>query len=220
MEGNGWRKVAIYARVSTGRQEQSLEEQVRLLKEYCERQGHEVVDIFQETASGAKDDRIELNKMMHEVEMNRNQFDMVVVQKFDRFSRSLQSLINNIEFLRGHNVDFISVLDNVETNTPQGKLMFHIIGALAEFERSLIRERTKIGMERAKREGIVCHRPRKGVDVDRVIDLYNNGVKMREIAGIYKCSQVTLWNRLNEAGVVRKLDKLEKKENYLYANEN
>jgi DNA invertase Pin-like site-specific DNA recombinase len=213
---DGGRKVAIYARVSTGKQEQSLEEQVRILEEYCSRNDFEVVDIFQETASGAKDDRTELLKMMHEVEMLRNHFNTVVVQKFDRFSRSLQSLINNIEFLREHKVDFISIMDGVDTTTPQGKLMFHITGAFAEFERNLIRERTKIGMERARREGLMCHRPRKSVDVDRVMQLYNSGVKMGEIARIYKCSQVTIWNRLNEAGVVKKLDKLEKKEEYRY----
>jgi DNA invertase Pin-like site-specific DNA recombinase len=213
---DGGRKVAIYARVSTGKQEQSLDEQVRILEDYCRRNDFEVLDIFQETASGAKDDRTELSKMMHEVEMLRNQFNTVVVQKFDRFSRSLQSLINNIEFLREHKVDFISVMDGVDTTTPQGKLMFHITGAFAEFERNLIRERTKIGMDRARREGLICHRPRKSVDVDRVIALYNSGVKMGEIARIYKCSQVTLWNRLNEAGVVKRLDKLEKKEEYRY----
>ena len=96
--------------------------------------------------------------------------------------------------------------------------MFHIFGALAEFERGLIRERTKIGIERAKREGILCNRPKKEIDVDKVIKLYNNGVILKDIAKVNNMSTVTLWKRLDEAGVVhdRKLHKMEPKDDYHY----
>lgn len=217
VEPNGRAKVAIYARVSTGKQDQSLEEQTRILKEHCERMDFEIMEVYSEIASGAKDDRKEYNNLMHEVEMYRNKFDTVIVWKLDRFSRSLQSLINSIEFLKEHNVNFVSVTDHIETTTPTGKLLFHIIGALAEFERSLIRERTKIGMDRARRNGILCNRPKKEVDVDRVISLYNTGnIKMKEIAKMFGISTVTLWKRLDEAGVEKHLHKLEKTENYRY----
>lgn len=215
---NGRRKVTIYARVSTGKQEQSLEEQIRLIKEYCEKNNFEIVSIYSETASGAKEDRKEFNTLMHEIELYKNQFDTIVVLKLDRFSRSLQSLVNSIAFLEERKVHFVSVLDAIETTTPAGKLIFHIFGALAEFERGLISERTKIGIERAKREGIVCHRPKKEIDVEKVIDLYNKGVALKNIAKINDISTVTLWNRLKEAGVVhdRKLHKMESNENYRY----
>lgn len=217
VEPNGNKKVAIYARVSTGKQDQSLDEQIRLIREYCDRNDFEVLEIYSETASGAKDDRKGYNDLMHEVEMNKNLFNTVVVFKLDRFSRSLQSLINSIEFLKERNVNFVSIQDNIETTTPSGKLMFHIFGALAEFERSLIRERTKIGIDRAKREGIVCHRPKKEIEVERVISLYNSGnVMFKEIARMYGISTVTLWKRLKEAGVKKHLHKLEKDENYRY----
>ena len=215
---NGRRKVAVYARVSTGKQEQSLDEQIRLVKEYCERNNFDVYEIYSEIASGAKEDRKEFNGLMHEVEMRTNLFDAIVVLKLDRFSRSLRSLVNSIDFLKDRKVDFISIQDNIETTTPAGKLMFHIFGALAEFERGLIRERTKIGIERAKREGILCNRPKKGIDVDKAIKLYNSGVILKDIAKINNMSTVTLWKRLDEGGVVhdRKLHKMEQDEKYRY----
>jgi DNA invertase Pin-like site-specific DNA recombinase len=214
---NGGRKVAIYARVSTGKQDQSLEEQTRLIKEWCTRQNYEIIDVYSETGSGAKEDRKEYNNLMHEVEMYRNKFDTIVVWKLDRFSRSLQSLVNSIDFLKKREVDFVSISDNIETTTPAGKLMFHIFGALAEFERDLIHERTKIGIDRAKREGIVCNRPKKVVDIDRVITLYNSGnAQFKEIARMYGISTVTLWKRLKEGGVEKHLHKLERGEKYRY----
>jgi len=217
-DGNGRRKVAIYARVSTGKQDDSLDEQIRLIREYCKRNDFEIYKVFSETASGAKEDRKEFNGLMHEVEMRTNSFDAIVVLKLDRFSRSLQSLVNSIEFLKDRKVDFISIQDNIETTTPAGKLMFHIFGALAEFERGLIRERTKIGIERAKREGILCNRPKKGIDVDKAIKLFNNGVILKDIAKVNNISTVTLWKRLKEAGVVqdKKLHKMEIKDNFRY----
>ena len=217
-DGNGRRKVAVYARVSTGKQDDSLDEQIRLIKEYCKRSDFEIYKVYSETASGAKEDRKEFNGLMHEVEMRTNSFDAIVVLKLDRFSRSLQSLVNSIAFLKDRKVDFISIQDNIETTTPAGKLMFHIFGALAEFERGLIRERTKIGIERAKREGILCNRPKKAIDVDKAIKLYNNGVILKDIAKVNNMSTVTLWKRLKEAGVVqdKKLHKMEMKDNYRY----
>jgi len=217
-DGNGRRKVAIYARVSTGKQDDSLDEQIRLIQEYCERKNFEIYKVYSETASGAKEDRKEFNGLMHEVEMRTNSFDAIVVLKLDRFSRSLQSLVNSIEFLKDRKVDFISIQDNIETTTPAGKLMFHIFGALAEFERGLIRERTKIGIERARREGILCNRPKKQIDVDKAIKLFNNGVTLKDIAKVNNMSTVTLWKRLKEAGVMqdKKLHKMEIKDNYRY----
>ena len=213
-ENNGRRIAAIYARVSTGRQEQSLDEQIRLLEEYCERNEYEVYNIYSETASGAKDDRKEFNRLMDDVVDGREKlFSSVIVSKLDRFSRSLQSLINSIEILKDHDVNFISTEDNIETTTPAGKLMFHIFGALAEFERSLIRERTQIGIARAKREGLLCNRPKKEVDVEKAMKLYNNGISLKDIAKINNMSTVTLWKRFNDSGIVlnRKLMKMEQR---------
>mgnify|MGYP001024623132 CR=1 FL=1 len=196
-------KVGIYARVSTEKQEESLEEQVKILKEFCERSGHEIYNVYSETRSGAKGNREKFMELMRDIEARK--FDAVVVLKLDRFARSMLDLLTSVEKLKERGVDFISVNDHIETNTPQGKLIFHIMGALAEFERALIYERTKVGIERAKREGKVCHRPRKNINLDRVLDRYNKGIPLTEIAAIEHVSYSTLRNRLREAGV--KLDK-------------
>jgi len=195
-------KVGIYARVSTEKQEESLEEQVKILEEFCKRNGYEIYNVYSETRSGAKSKREKFMELMRDAEARK--FDAIVVLKLDRFARSLLDLLSSVEKLKAHGVDFISVNDHIETHTPQGKLIFHIMGALAEFERALIYERTKVGIERAKREGKVCHRPKKAVNLERVIDRYNKGIPLREIAAIEHVSYGTLQNRLREAGI--KLD--------------
>jgi site-specific DNA recombinase len=192
-------KVGIYARVSTEKQEESLDEQVRMLVEFCERSKYEVYKVYSETGSGAKSKREMFMELMRDVEANK--FNAVVVLKLDRFSRSMLDLLTSVERLKENGVDFISVNDHIETTTPQGKLIFHIMGALAEFERSLIYERTKVGIERAKREGKVCHRPRKDINIDRVVDRYKKGIPLTEIAAIEHVSYSTLRNRLRESGI-------------------
>ena len=192
-------KVGIYARVSTGKQDESLDEQIRSLVDYCEKRNYKIFKIYAETSSGAKSDRAMFMELMRDVEAKK--FDAVVVLKLDRFSRSMLDLLTNIERLKTNGIDFISVKDNIETVTAQGKLMLHIMGAFAEFERSLIYERTQVGIARAKREGKICHRPRKDINLDRLIDGYKNGMELTEIAAIEKVSVSTIWTRLREAGV-------------------
>lgn len=192
-------KVAVYARVSTSKQEESLEEQIETLKEYCARNNYDIYNIYAETISGAKRTREEFDKLMRDVESKK--FDAVVVLKLDRFSRSMLNLLDSMEKLKEHNVDFISVIDNMETTTAQGRLIFQIMGALSEFERTLIEARTKIGIERAKREGRICHRPRINVNMKRVKERLEQNIPLTEIAAVEKVSYGTLRNRLKEAGI-------------------
>jgi DNA invertase Pin-like site-specific DNA recombinase len=111
-------------------------------------------------------------------------------------------LLDTIETFKKHNVGFICADDPlINTTTPQGTLILQIMGALAEFERALIYERTKVGIERAKREGKVCHRPRKAINLNRVLDRYNKGIPLTEIAAIEHVSYNTLRNRLREEGI-------------------
>lgn len=192
-------KVAVYCRVSTSKQEESLDEQVRLLVEFCQRSQYKIYKTYSETSSGAKSDRPMFIELMGDVEAKK--FDAVVVLKLDRFSRSMLDLLTNVERLKENGVNFISVKDNIETHTAQGKLMFHLLGAFAEFERSLIRERTKVGIDRAKREGKICHRPRKRINIDRVIDKYKKGIPLTEIADLEAVCISTIRSRLREAGI-------------------
>ncbi|VXC97833.1 site-specific DNA recombinase; e14 prophage [Oceanicaulis sp. 350] len=136
-----------YARVSTRDQEAHL--QIDALSETgCER-------IFEEKASGAQRDRPELHRAIEYLRPG----DVLVVWKLDRLARSLRQLIETVEDLQEKGIGFISLTEGIDTTSPGGKLVFHIFGALAEFEREMIRERTKAGLKAAKVRGRKLGRP-------------------------------------------------------------
>ena len=189
-------KVGIYVRVSTEKQKESLGEQIRILEEFCRERSYVVYKVYREIVSGAGSKRKKLKELMADIE--KKKIEGVVALKLDRFSRSLKELIDMIGFLKAHNVAFICKEDQIDTNTPQGVFFFHVLGAVGEFERSLIRERTKEGIERAKREGKVCNRPRKDIDMSRVKEYLSKGLPITEIAAIEHVSYSTLRNRLRE----------------------
>lgn len=137
-----------YARVSTG--EQKMDLQLDALEEAgCER-------IYKEKTSGAAKSRPELEKCLDSL----REGDALVVWRLDRFGRSLKDLVGKMGALEEKGVDFMSVTEGVDTTTAQGKLTFHIFGALAEFERELARERTMAGLRAARERGRVGGRPR------------------------------------------------------------
>jgi DNA invertase Pin-like site-specific DNA recombinase len=126
--------------------------QTRELEEYCQRRGWEVAGCYVDTGvSGAKDSRPELNRLMSDA--HQRCFDAVLVWKLDRFGRSLRHLVNALAELEALGVAFVSLRDNLDLSTPSGRLMFQIIGAMGEFERSLIVERVKAGMRNARAKG-------------------------------------------------------------------
>jgi DNA invertase Pin-like site-specific DNA recombinase len=154
----GRTKAAIYARVSTNNNGQDPTMQTRELREYCERRGWQVADCYVETGiSGSKESRPELDRLMTDAHQRR--FDAVLVWKLDRFGRSLRHLVNALAELEALGVAFVSLRDNLDLSTPSGRLMFQIIGAMAEFERSLIVERVKAGMRNARAKGKRIGRP-------------------------------------------------------------
>lgn len=137
-------RIAIYARVSTDKQE--VENQVDKLKEYSKVRGWEVVDVYQDEAiSGRKASRPRLDEMKKHIKEGK--IKGVLVWKLDRIARSLKDMIYLGDFFRNHNCQFISYSNNIDTSSAEGKLMFHIIGAFAEFEADLVSERTKLSYE-------------------------------------------------------------------------
>lgn len=138
-----------YARVST------LDQNLNLQTDALDRAGCDKV--FTDTASGAIDNRQGLNDA---IEFCRSG-DSLVVWKLDRLGRSLRHLIDTINRLQSKGVEFVSLQESVDTTTSGGKLVFHVFGALAEFEREMIRERTKAGIKAARARGITTGRPRK-----------------------------------------------------------
>ena len=151
-------RAAIYARVSTTNG-QDPTVQTRELREYCQRRGWDVTGEYVDAGiSGAKDSRPELNKLNSDA--HRRQFDAVVVWKFDRFARSVSHLLRALETFQALGIEFVSLTEGVDTSTPAGKMVFTVLGAVAELERSLIRERVRAGLRNAKAKGKLVGRPR------------------------------------------------------------
>jgi len=130
--------------------------------------------------SGGKEQRPQLNRLMTAV--RRRQCDMVLVWRFDRFARSSRHLLNTLEEFRTLGVEFISFQEAIDTSTPSGKMVFSMVAAIAEFERSLIRERVMAGLDRARAHGRKLGRPKVQGDVARILQLRQEGRSLRQIA--------------------------------------
>ena len=127
-------RAAIYARVSTANNLQDPTMQTRELREYCERRGWTVAGEYVDVGiSGTKERRPELDRLL--ADAHRRRFDTILVWKLDRFGRSLRHLVNTLAELEARGIAFVSLRDNLDLSTPSGRLMFQIIGAMAEFER-------------------------------------------------------------------------------------
>lgn len=166
-------RAAIYCRVSTT--DQNADMQRAELLAYCERRGWTVAEVFvDEGVSGSKQSRPSLDRLLRAAK--RRLFDAVVVWKFDRFARSMKQLVNTLAEFDSLGVQFVSLHEQVDTSSPNGKLMFGIFAAFAEFERSLIIERTKSGIEAARRRGKHIGRPRVSVNADVIRGLRASGL--------------------------------------------
>ena len=170
----GRTRAAIYARVSTGHNGQDPTMQTRELEEYCERRGWELADSYIDNGiSGSKESRPELDRLMSDA--YRRRFDAVVVWKFDRFARSVSHLLRALETFKALGIDFVSLSEQVDTSTPTGKMVFIVLGAVAELERSLIAERVRAGIRNARAKGKRLGRPRVAVDASRIAVLRAQG---------------------------------------------
>ncbi len=173
------KSVAIYARMSTSRQKVDL--QLEELKKLIRRSGWKLYKVYVDEGFSGKDTkRPAFNKMM-EAAMKR-EFEILAVWKFDRLSRSLKDLVTTLEELDSLGIDFVSHENHLDTSTPSGKLVFQVIAAVAEFERDIIVERVKAGMENAKRKGKHVGRPRiPNHVVEKARKLRKEGKSWREI---------------------------------------
>src|SRR3984957_19753153 len=172
--------VVVYARVST-LNGQSPEMQLREVREYCQRRGGTVVTEYMDVGiSGAKEKRPELDRLLDDAHERR--FDVVVVWRFDRFARSVSHLLRALEDFRSLGIQFVSLSEQVDTSTPTGKMVFTVLGAVAELERNLIVERVRAGLRHARAKGKRLGRPRKSVDAAAVRSLRAAGDSWRMIA--------------------------------------
>ena len=143
------RNAAIYVRVS--KEEQNENNQIDPLKTFAFLQNINVTKVYIDKISGIKDSRPALNNMMFD--MRKGLFNCVIVYKLDRLGRSLGHLITICEEFNNKGIDLLVSSQGIDTKTASGKLLFHILGAIAEFERELISERTKAGLKKAKNVG-------------------------------------------------------------------
>ena len=151
-------RAALYGRVSTINHGQDVGLQTRELSQFAKARGWQIFgEYLDEGISGAKDSRPELNRLM--ADAHKRRFDVVCVWRFDRFARSVSHLLRALETFKALGIDFVSFSEQMDTSTPAGKMVFTVLGAVAELERSLIVERVRAGMRNALAKGKRIGRP-------------------------------------------------------------
>jgi DNA invertase Pin-like site-specific DNA recombinase len=175
----------IYARVSTG--EQSVEMQLLELIRFCEARGWQSRKYLDSGISGAKERRPRLDALW--VDARRRALDVVVVYRFDRFARSTRQLVNALHEFDSLGIQFVSLHENVDTTTPNGRLVFTIFAAIAEFERELIRQRVKSGLAAAKANGKRLGRPRVYANADKITALRGSGASWTQVCSALNLSK-------------------------------
>jgi DNA invertase Pin-like site-specific DNA recombinase len=174
-------RVAIYARVSTQNHGQDVTTQTRELEHFAQARGWYLVDSYLDVGiSGSKDKRPEIDRLM--ADAHRRRFDVVVVWRFDRFARSVSHLLRALETFNALGIAFVSLSEQMDTTTPTGKMIFTVLGAVAELERSLIVERVKAGLRNARAKGKRLGRPKRIVDASKIAALRAEGVSWAKIA--------------------------------------
>jgi DNA invertase Pin-like site-specific DNA recombinase len=172
-------KAALYCRVSTTAG-QSVEMQLRDLRQLAEQRGFEIVTEFcDEGVSGSCDSRPQLDRMLADAQ--RGKFQAILIWRLDRLGRSLQHLVRLFENFRAWNVALISFGEGLDFSTSMGKLFYQLSGAFAEFERDCIRERVRAGMRNARAKGRHIGRPRAIVDAARIGQLSAQGTPWAKI---------------------------------------
>jgi len=183
------KRAAVYVRVSTTEQETGLQEAE--LKEYCERRGWESVLYRDRGQSGAKQDRPALNSLLSD--LRKRKLDVILVWSLDRLARSLKQLLMIADECKSLGVDLVSLRQNIDTTLPAGRLTFQILGAVAEFERELLRERVKAGMAQARRAGKRIGRPALRHfgpgELERIRSLRTQGASVRKLAKDFATTQ-------------------------------
>jgi DNA invertase Pin-like site-specific DNA recombinase len=188
------RTTAIYARVSTG--QQSTDMQLAELRQYVEKRGWVLYREYVDNGyTGSDTRRPAFNQMIEDA--RRRRFDLLLVWKLDRLSRSLRDLVGTLEELGSIGVDFVSFGNALDTSTPSGKLLLHVLAAFSEFERDIIRERVKAGLENAKRKGKRLGRPPISDEIfDKAERMLEQGSSIRRAAAALRIDEGTIRKRI------------------------
>lgn len=189
-------KVAIYARVSTEDKGQDVENQLVQLREFCKARDYGVYKEYKENITGTgKKVRPQFEEMMEDARTKR--FDAVLVWAYDRFSRGGLKDIKYILALNEWGIKFISYQEQfLDTTNPLSEMLIPIFAWIAKEEAKKISERTKAGLERAKREGKSLGRPEKNIDIDQLKEMKAKGASLSEIAKQFGVSKETIRRKL------------------------
>src|SRR5262249_4348739 len=174
-------------RVSTKGHGQTTDTQALALREYAERRGFEIFQEYRdEGISGSKDSRPALDRLMKDAKARK--FDVVIVARFDRFARSVSHLLRALEEFSHLGIDFVSLSESIDTSTPMGKMIFTVLGAVAELERNLIKERVHMGISRARKQGKRLGRPKRIFDREKAQAMLES-MSVREVARALEVSR-------------------------------
>ena len=190
------KRVVLYARVSTG--DQHRETQLLDLREMAKQRGFEIVREYSDVISGAKSKRPGLDSLMSDA--RRHRFDVVLVAAFNRIARNVRHFLEVLDELNHLGIQFISLRENIDIGGPLGRAMLTIIGAISELERSLIVERVKAGMRRAKLEGRRIGRTPLNIDRERVVEDRRSGMSLTKVASKHRISRASVCRLMREAG--------------------
>jgi len=190
----------VYGYVRVSSRSQNYDGQVENIKDFCKIRDFNLVKIFADRQSGKDMDRLEFKKMVSTlIEFKNPQgIETLVVTKLDRVGRSVSDLVGFIKILNENKIDFVTTLESVDTTNSQGRLFFHIMSALAEYERELINERTVAGLSRYLANGGKMGKPKKEIDMAEVRRLLELKVPKAAIARKMRVSMPTLYARLGE----------------------
>jgi DNA invertase Pin-like site-specific DNA recombinase len=193
-------KLIGYVRVSSVSQTQGygLEVQRQAIEQYCAIHGHELLEIEEEVRSAIKT-RPVFDKVKEKV-LN-GKADGLIAYRLDRVGRSVKDLANIADEFQKAGKALIFVQNAIDTTTPEGKLLFNLLAAIAEYERTLLLERTRAGRELAEKQGKICHRPRKLLDPKILTEMKRKGMSHRMMARTLGVSRATLLRRLDELGL-------------------
>jgi DNA invertase Pin-like site-specific DNA recombinase len=194
------KRVALYCRISTG--DQHLETQLLDLREMAKQRGYEIAHEYSDIISGAKLKRPGLDQLL--ADARRHRFDIVLVAAFDRVARSVRHFLEVLDELSHLNIEFVSLRENIDTGGPLGRAIVVIVGAIAELEKSLIVERVRAGMRRAKLEGRRIGRAPLSIDRAQLVADRHSGMSLTSVAKKYHVSRATVCRLVNESGALKK----------------
>lgn len=197
-------KVALYARVSRHDKDQDPENQFIKLRDFAERRGWDIYAEFKDYAGGASASRSQFDKMLREG--RARQYDAILAVRIDRLARSTRHLLNILEELQRFGVDLICADQDIDTKSPAGKLLFTILGAIAELELDLIRERTKDGLARARVRGKRLGRPPNPARTEEILRLRQEGLSLRQIGERIGMSHQGVKQRLRRARLQKRVE--------------